>query len=206
MQINSSIRSIKKRQRALTPTDWVSICKPGDILFSCGQSWLSKAITFFGKLQTGDAICSHVGLCVGDGLIIEALVGQGIRVRDLDVYRKEKCEVWHLPMTDADRANLRSFALKLAGNTYGYSKLPLFVLDATVSMLLRRKVYFFTQKLGITSFMVCSEMVAYCLEKATTMRLLDNSHHPIPWRSMSPDLLLDLVSLPHNRCERIHKL
>ena len=180
---------------------------PGDCLLSASKTWLSKAIRFFEKLQTGSADRSHVAICLDHEMIIEAL-GR-VRISDLTKYEAQDIEIWRLPLEESDREALDHELMKLAGDSYGWFKLPLFAMDSIATVIRRpftkKPCFWFTDKLGITSFKVCSHLYVYALHKFTSYRLRDFKGDEIDWRCVSPDYLQDLFQIPHNQACLIHK-
>lgn len=157
---------------------------PGDIILSRSKTWISKAIRFFSKLQSGNARVSHAALALGDGLVIESLTK--IRINEFAKYKDQPIVIYRLrDHSDQEHESVRREALKVAGNTYGLLKLPLFILDSLSSAICRKPVYFFTQTFGITNFQVCSNFVAWIWQTH------GNHIWPINWRSISPDYLDD---------------
>ena len=63
---------------------------------------------------------------------------------------------------------------------YGYTKLPLFALDATF------KTYWFTKNIGLKHFKVCSQWIMF---------LLKNYYKTRDWRTYSPDDIDDEFSV-----------
>jgi hypothetical protein len=183
---------------------------PGDIILSRADNWLSKAIRFFGKLQTGEAEYSHASFAVGDGMCVEALE----RVRESHIeekYGEQSIEIWRTPLTDEDRQKFKIGMRKLAGNSYGWTKIPLFAADAVatkVTKIFGRKkpVFFFSSKVGLFNIQVCSQLGQYGFIKFTTWCLKEKAGEAcVPWRVISPDLMQDLLHHPHNKCYMIYK-
>ena len=113
---------------------------PGDIGLSASKNFISKAIRFFGKLQTGNADRSHAFSAIGDDQIIEAL--WRVRVNDMSKYQGQDIEIYRLPLSDKERVSYRRGMLKIAGDSYGLTKIPLHALDSVCSAFVRRPVFF----------------------------------------------------------------
>lgn len=183
---------------------------PGDCGLSRGTSMLSKAIIFFEKLMTGDADVSHVFGCIGDDQCLEALP-QGVRVSFIKKYETSKFEIWRLPLDDSDRKAFRIGSVILAGEAYGWTKIPLHAADSLGSFISRiifrrkRPFFWFTKKFGIFSVKDCSQLFYYSILKFTKYRILDDQHKEAGWREMTPDHLHDLLSLPHNSAVKIYE-
>lgn len=139
--------------------------KPGDIILSRSGGFLSHAIRFFEKLRSGDARYSHALLAIGNGQVIESLVE--VKINDLSKYDNQEIIVWRiLGFSDEDRLRVARTALKEAGDNYGWGKIGLFALDSLSTPVVnlfrknKRPVDFFTKKLSILPFQVCSQKVA----------------------------------------------
>lgn len=165
---------------------------PGDCILSYNNSWISKAIRFF-RFDKNKTRVSHAAIVVGDGLIVESL--WRIRVKEVVKYDGQGIIVYRIPDTLLGTRNLdmkspmdirkavARHAMLFAGDSYGVMKIPLFALDSIFH------TYWFTQKLGISSFKVCSELYAYCWQK------FGNLNFNTDWRSASPDSLDDWFSV-----------
>lgn len=181
----------------------IPITLSGDIGLTASKSFLSKAIRFFGRLQTGSADRSHAFSCIGDDQLIEALVR--VRIHDLNKYKDQDVEIYRLPLVDEDRRNFRRGMLKIAGDSYGWGKIPLHAMDSLASVFARKPVFFFTAKFGVTAFKDCSQLTVFGLHHFTKYRLLDGNHKEVRWVSVSPDYLQDILNLPHNKAKMIYK-
>lgn len=184
---------------------------PGDCGLTASRTWLSKAIRFFGKLQTGEANRSHAFAGINNVLVIEALVR--VRINDFTKYEDQDFELWRLPLSEQERLSFQLGMLKVAGDSYGWGKIPLHALDSTASFFRnfwrkkddRKPVFWFTSKLGFSSFKDCSQLFVWGLHKFTEYRLRDGDHNEVKWKTVSPDYLQDLLHHPHNRAELVHK-
>jgi hypothetical protein len=186
----------------------LSECLPGDIILSRSGTWLSKAIRWVQTRQTGSAEYSHASVSIGDGLIIEAL--WRITIGEIKKYQDQAIEVWRLPLSDEERRSFERGMMQMAGGDYGLGKLFLFAADAAatqVSRIFGRKdpVWWFTDNFGFTNIPVCSELVAFGIEKFTKFNFLDFSGFDVPWKRVTPDYLQDLLKLPINKAEVVFK-
>src|SRR3989304_3442715 len=132
--------------------------KPADIILSRTDAWLSKAIRAFEKKRTGSARFSHAAMALGDLTekqeVIESL--WKIQRSPLAKYEKESIVVYrHKLLTDAERREIAFEALAVSNDAYAVLKIPLFMLDSAFN------TYFFTSKLGVSSFKVCSNLAAF---------------------------------------------
>jgi hypothetical protein len=183
--------------------------KIADCGLSASKTWLSKAIRFAGKLQTGHADRSHCLSWLEHRQIIEALVR--VRIADESKYYDQDIEVYRLPLTETDRINFLKGIQSEAGDSYGWSKLPLHLLDSVASAcinLLRKEkkpVFWFTAKLSITSYKDCSQLFVHSLHKYTTYRLKDEKQQIVKWQTVAPDRLQDLFKLEINNCKLLFK-
>ena len=152
---------------------------------SRSNTWLSKAIRWFGKHKTGNAQYSHAFLLFGD-TVYESL-WNGVKATKYRKYRG-KPHVLYTPIfvTGKQSKVIEKYLLRLTESvkgSYGYTKLPLFALDALF------KTYKFTNRWSITSFKVCSQLACYCFYKKIKYYKFKN------WRSMSPDDIDDFCMI-----------
>lgn len=171
---------------------------PGDCINTRNTgAFVSNMIRKFGRAYFPDydgpniisgARFSHTAMALGDGLCIESL--WRVRINPVSKYDNQECVVWRIP--DATilehnpgktpmqiRESVSKHTLMSAGDGYGIFKIPLFALDYVF------QTYFFTSKLGFSSFKVCSNLYAYAWSK------YGNIDFGVNWRSVSPDYLDD---------------
>ena len=171
--------------------------KPGDLLLSRTSNWLSKAIRFFEALHSGDARFSHSAMYVGHGLIIESLVR--VRINQITKYDGKEIVVWRLNgYDDAKREAVAHYTLLLAGDSYGWLKIPLFALDSVSTAVLKcfnkdTQVYFFTRTFGIKSFRVCSILWAHAWKKIADHIFLDKNGKEVCPKCQTPDFQDDYM-------------
>lgn len=175
----------------------------GDIGLSASKEWLSSAIRWFERLQTGEANRSHAFSMISGRRCVEALVR--VRVSDFKKYEEADIEVYRLPLSDNEREDFADGIMLSAGDDYGWFKIPLHAADSILSMIRKKPTFYFTKKFGITSFKDCSQLAVWALHNFTDYVLQDENHEKVEWRTVSPDYLQDLFCLPHNNAERIYK-
>lgn len=176
--------------------------KGGDIGLSASNTWLSKAIRFFGNMQTGKADRSHAFSMLDKTMLIEALTR--VRISTIDKYKDQDIEIWRIPLSDEDREAYRIGMMQVAGDSYGWFKIPLHAADSVASAFARKPVFFFTRTFGISGFKDCSQLTVWGLHRFTKYVLRDANHDPVDWRTVSPDYLQDLLNHPHNSAQRIY--
>jgi len=181
---------------------------PGDIILTRNDTFLSKAIRFFGRLQTGKADYSHAAAGLSNYMCIEAL--WRTRINGLEKYEKTALEIWRLPLNPLERGDFERGMMQVAGNDYGLAMIPLFALDSVATHIARvfgskKPVFFFTEKFGVFNIPVCSQLVMFGIEKFTNYTIRDTAHNRVSWKLISPDYLQDLLCLPHNQAELIYK-
>jgi hypothetical protein len=181
--------------------------RSGDVGFSRGSGIISKVILFFTSMQTGAAYWSHVYGHIAKGKIIEAV--HKTKINDARKYEGQEIAVYRLPLTEVDQRAFDYGARRIAGRAYGWLKLPLFAADAIATFALglmghQQPVYFFTSAFGIFHLPVCSQLYVYILHKFTNARIADETGNPVPWRTVSPDRLEDLLKLPGNKAVLIY--
>jgi len=145
---------------------------------SRSDTWLSRAIRWFGKRKTGEARYSHAFIKIDD-LVVEQY-GMGLKCNSYEKRFSTKTHILYYAnfLTTKERKELREVALSQLGkfkSGYGFLKIPLFALDGLF------KTYKFTQWLGVSNFKVCSEWVAYVFYKSVDYVGFKN------WRTLSPD-------------------
>jgi hypothetical protein len=171
--------------------------KPGDLILSRTDKWLSKAIRFFSSLQSGHARFSHSAMYIGNGLLIEALVR--VRINPITKYDDQEVVVWRLKdYDDSERLEVAQYAMLLAGDSYGWLKIPLFALDSVSTFVLKcfkkdKQVYFFTRTFGLKSFRVCSILWAYCWKEIAKHIFNSPEGKEIVPKSQSPDFQDDYM-------------
>ena len=182
----------------------------GDILQSTNPGLPAKVIRFFGRLQTGKAVSSHSSIGLLPKSVIESL--WRVRINPSAKYDAPgfRVAVYRLPLTDAQRDTLRTWLLARAGDSYGWTKLPLFALDGLASWLGRRvgrrqPCFWFTAKLGVFNVPVCSQLYVYGLRKVLDYSLMTAMGNQVDWRTVSPDYLDDLLKLQENRAQLIYE-
>lgn len=145
------------------------------------NSWLSKTIRWFGKRHSGSANYSHAFLKVDDMVIEETMLG--LRISPYSKYNTIIHKLYTAKFLDQSEATtIRNVALGHAGTykgVYGYTKLPLFALDALT------KSYWFTSHIGVKHFKVCSQFVTWLFYKYANYKPFSK------WRSYSPDRIDD---------------
>lgn len=182
---------------------------PGDCGLSCGTGLIAKTIIWAEKMQTGEANRSHAYIYIGEAMIIESLVE--VTISDESKYDDQDIEIWRLPIPYNERLRMRKELMKLAGENYGWFKLPLHLADSLASGFLnlfrkeKKPVFWFTKHFGITSFKLCSHLYVYALHTWTGYRLLNENHKQVDWRECSPDYLQDLFACPHNKAQLLYK-
>lgn len=193
-------------------------------LFSCSvglervqnNNKIGKAIQFFERLGDrphrwnpfvlGEAKHGHALLLENVSQLIETHILQGVRKRPIDVYTEATLEVYQPKfLTVVTQHNMVKIANYMIGQRYGASKIPLHALDSIF------KTYWFTDKLGITSFMDCSNMIGWLYKHTPTVHVTDMELYDIAtrkmeshpqqlnyefgckWQSLVPDKLFDFV-------------
>lgn len=154
-----------------------------DIGLSFSDSFIGRAIRYFETKRSGSARYSHAWLALGDLTIQPEVIESLSKVtrspvqkyygRKIIVYRNNK-------LTKAQCNEIGMKCAERANHGYAWLKIPLFALDAMF------KTYFFTSMFGISSFQVCSNLVAWAYEKVLGYEVFG-----VGWRSVSPDVIDD---------------
>ena len=182
----------------------------GDILLSANPGWPSKVVLFFGRLQTVKARMSHAAIGLFPTRVIESL--WRVRIRPAQRYDVPgyRLALYRLPMTEAQRDMLATRLMEHAGDSYGWTKLPLFALDGMASwggraVGRRQPVFFFTRRFGLLNIPVCSQFAVYVLKKWASYPLVNPLGNHVEWRTVGPYYLDDLLKLPANRAQCIYE-
>ena len=155
---------------------------PGDIILSRSNAPISRLIRWFGKKQTGNARVSHAAMAVSNKLLTESLFR--VTVGPIAKYHGQPCIVYRMVgLSDHEREMIALKAVSVEGKRYGWAKIPLFALDSLF------RTYLFTSRVGVTSFKVCSELIAWAYEKTLAYKPFG-----LGWRSISPDIIDDYCS------------
>lgn len=160
---------------------------PADIILTRSNTWLSKAIRWFGKRKTGEAFVSHAAVALGDIFgeqkIIESL--SSVKLNPLSKYEGQRIIIYRPPISDEDRKRIADFLLtKEHKGGYAWLKLPLMALDSMVP----GDNYPFTRIFGISHFKVCSQLYVYAFYKLGIKLFHRN------WREWSPDGICDFAA------------
>jgi hypothetical protein len=155
---------------------------PGDAVFTRSSSFLGKAIRFWERVQTGEAVVNHVGGML-DGITISEAVGRVIERPIVEAYADTPLAVYRSRwLTMEERVAIADEWHKAVGTGYPYWRMVPFMLDAVT------KSYWFTRKLGMRNFRVCSNHYAHGVQ-AVTGQMLGGIH----WVSHTPDTLHDIM-------------
>lgn len=176
--------------------------KAGDIIFSRNNSLISRIIRFFTSMQTGNAKYSHVSMGLEDNLCVEAL--WRVRISDMKKYAGQQIKIYRVPLSDDERDRVREGMMQVAGNGYGITKIPLFLLDSLATQLSRlwgnkKPVFWFTKTFGVFNIPVCSQLVVWGLYNFTNYRIYNEALEEVSWKIISPDYLEDLLKLEVNQ-------
>jgi hypothetical protein len=154
----------------------------GDVLLTRNPGAFGVLIRFFEHWKSGEANASHAAAVIdGQGNLVESLVR--VARSHLAKYDTTPARVWrNTRWSFAQRAAIAARVQTAVGEGYGWGKIALFALDCLVP----GQRYPFTQLFGVTSFKVCSNLVAWAIEKET-----GNQAFGLPWRSVSPDAIDD---------------
>jgi hypothetical protein len=178
---------------------------------------VGKVIQFFERLgdrpnrlnpfKLGEAWHCHALILENRRQLIETHILQGVRKRPLGIYAPGEIEIFRpLFLNEVTIYNMVTIANYLIGQKYGSGKLPLHALDAIFA------TYWFTNRIGITSFMDCSNLVGWLYKHAPTVEVDDlvlygiamgKIDHPdelgyelgCKWQSLNPDKLFDFVTV-----------
>lgn len=154
-----------------------------DIGLSSSDSFVGRAIRYFEAAQSGSARYSHAWIALGKltdkPQVIESL--WKIARSPVGKYADQKIIVYrHKNLTRGQRNEVALKCVELTNHSYGTLKIPLFALDGIF------RTYFFTKMFGVSSFKVCSNLVAWAYES-----VLGHEVFGTCWRSVTPDVIDD---------------
>lgn len=161
----------------------------GDIILSRQDKFFSRVIRWFGKQKTGEAGYSHAAMALGELTLEPAVIESLFRVvqSPLTKYEGQEIVVYRMKSIDQmTRNRIAARALSVSNEGYGVLKIPLFAMDSVF------KTYWFTSTFGVSSFKVCSNLIAWSYEK-----VLSRLPFGIGWRSVSPDGIDDMCRISH---------
>ena len=160
---------------------------PGDIVLTNnrafdGDTTFARLIGWFESWKDkAPADATHVAGSLGGHEIIESLgkVTRGSVWKYADI----PIRVWRLKGIGYDkRVNIAARWDTVEHQKYAWTKIPLFALDSLFS------TYFFTRTFGLSSFKVCSNLIAWAYEKEVGYKF------GAVWRSISPDDIDDFCA------------
>lgn len=160
---------------------------PGDVFFTQGTSWFSRAIRFFTRLPgEPPTLVNHVGVIVSSGYApweVEAL--SRVRRRQLRVAyggKRMNVAIYRMDMSRTSQEKIMRKADSYVGRKYGYGKIVAHFLDWCIG-----GQYFFRRLAQMDNYPICSWVVAYAYQEAGFSFGLDPS-------SASPDDIWDYVT------------
>lgn len=148
---------------------------PADVLLTRDRGRVSRLIRAGEILRDEDGVAefSHAEL-----INPPRVIGSMWRIREapLAIYDGAEVVIWRRrDLTDVQRGLIASAALSQLRKHYGAFKLVLFALDAICGTT------WFTWRLSLTNFKVCSQFVAWCHE------IRSPGVFGRPWNQVSPD-------------------
>lgn len=148
------------------PGNRAEIIRPGDFILVHGTgvgSWLirfGQKLRFNNLLNKQFAYWNHAAMIIlADGTLIESDIS-GVKQVNLSKYDQRSYTVVYIEASDEDRVEEVKFAQASLGQRYGWSQ----VVSIGLSMLTGLKFSF-----GFDDEMVCSGLVAKCLERTNAI-------------------------------------
>lgn len=175
--------------------------KPGDIVFTRGTSFMSKAIRFFSKVGGESRTqVNHVGIIVGiegdESIIVEA-VSKVKRHKLIDAYGKKDDQVAIFRPVNLTEDELKAIADKAnsyVDRSYGYAKIFTHMLDWCIGGR-----YFFRRLTMTDDYPICSWLVAAAYDAA-------NKNFGIQVGAAQPDDIWDFCTEHADKYECVRKL
>jgi hypothetical protein len=176
--------------------------QPGDILFTRGHSFVSRAIRFFTR-HAGESRTkvNHVGLVVEGGTLQTAVVVEALREvqrhRIVEQYGGEEHEVSlyrSVRLTPGDMKRVVAKAESYVGRRYGYGKIALHALDWAL-----QGAYVFRRLGRMDDYPICSWLVAQAYGEV-------GLHFGCAAGAASPDDIWDYVTTYPAEFARVQEL
>ena len=178
-----------------TPTrnEFMPALLAADTFTSRSESWLGRAIRWWQATASGASDINHIGGVIAGGppdmVMASEAVGHVRNVNFWRVYANVPIRVWrNKRWTEAERAAVARQWESAEGTGYAWLRMAPIMADSLVGwfkrVVLRRpgEFYWFTQKLKITNFKVCSNLWAWGIQKALGAEVTGR-----PWQCVTPD-------------------
>jgi hypothetical protein len=133
-----------------------------------GNQWVARAIAFFEEADDrGDkAVYTHAGIAIDSHEIVESLAR--VEVSDVSKYDEvNRCVIGIRNLDVAQRAAIAAEARKRIGAPYAWGKIPLLAADSLASWFTGRRVRWAVNTFGLTSKLVCSQLVVSVIKTIT---------------------------------------
>jgi hypothetical protein len=166
------------------------VLQPGDIFFTRGNGFVSKAIRFLTRrIGESRTKVNHVGLVVGGGTLSQVVVVEALRTverhRLVDAYGGAADRVAVFRPTRLARGDLQrvvTTANGYVGRSYGYGKIVLHALDWML-----QGAYVFRHLGQMDDYPICSWLVAHAYSAAGV-------HFGVDPGAASPDDIWDYIT------------
>jgi len=145
-----------------TPNEILNILKRGDLIFFTSKNYIAKIIQW----ATSSAI-NHVGIYLGDELILESQNDTGVSIREIQYYFNREGEVIQIGrvqnISEQDLEDIVLFAGENTGKRYDFfGLLGIFLKHIVKKLKLHRIITFYGEnKINEQSSFWCSEFVGY---------------------------------------------
>jgi hypothetical protein len=164
--------------------------QPGDIVSVRTEGWIGRII----RWVTSSNI-NHVGMYLGNGLMIESTLGYGVRIVPAEIYLNDpRCEVFLSRVPKRfDSREVIAFAYNFYGTRYDlWGQIGIFIKYMTKKVGWNRIITFWGKNKADDSGLWCSEFIGVIFTTVpykftdedtsylTPSEVFDNST-PIPW-------------------------
>jgi hypothetical protein len=140
--------------------------KPSDLVFFTGTSILSKLILWFTR-SPGEpkSYASHVGGVLVPYTLLEALIK--VEKTPFDPENYTDFEIWRCnSLSEDDAINISSKANEYFGRSYGFLKLLTHGMDALLTKVFRKEIFFFRKLNHKDRYPICSWVWAFAFNRA----------------------------------------
>ena len=153
--------------------------RPADVIITCDKdSLLSKVILSVLRVFQSDPVEYQHTMLVVDGIrCIEALnkITYSYLEHRFQDFKRYKI-IRHRNITDEEREAIVKRAQSMYGESYGYARLGLQLLDQAFN------TNWFTRRIKNPRYQICSSLVAWCYDVETGIRF-----NHINWSAVEPD-------------------
>ena len=167
---------------------------PGDIFFTRGGAWISRAIRWAESRPGNRGEVNHVGLVMTRAEFPDSEVVEALRKVERHTLKSQyegtgtAIAVFRpVNLTDAERIQILRYADEMVGRKYDYAKIALHLVDGLLGKVFRREVVFARRIASADHGPICSWVVAQAYASA-------GFDFGVPGRAADPDDIFDFCT------------